>query len=155
LDQDGISHIVTEGVVDRFKVIDIDHPDGNVKILPLRVFKKVSGGVKKVAATQKGRCSVIEPGSFAQNGPPAILRLINDRPLLWVLCTDLGLPGTKFGCGEGLCGGCTVPMGNEAVPSSRVTRDSYDYCRHEVRRSGHVFFELLPQRTAEKMFYPD
>jgi aerobic-type carbon monoxide dehydrogenase small subunit (CoxS/CutS family) len=37
--------------------------------------------------------------------------------LLWVLRSDLGLTGTKFGCGEGLCGACTVIVGNEAVRS--------------------------------------
>jgi len=37
--------------------------------------------------------------------------------LLWVLRSDLALTGTKFGCGEGLCGACTVVVGNEAVRS--------------------------------------
>ena len=37
--------------------------------------------------------------------------------LLWVLRTDLGLTGTKFGCGESLCGACTVVVGKEAVRS--------------------------------------
>jgi len=32
----------------------------------------------------------------------------DERMLLWVLRCDLGLTGTKFGCGEGLCGACTV-----------------------------------------------
>lgn len=31
-----------------------------------------------------------------------------DKPLLWVLREDLDMPGTKFGCGAGLCGACTV-----------------------------------------------
>ncbi len=35
--------------------------------------------------------------------------------LLWVLREDLGLTGTKFGCGEALCGACTVIVGNDAV----------------------------------------
>ena len=37
--------------------------------------------------------------------------------LLWVLRTDLGLTGTKFGCGEAVCGACTVVVGKEAVRS--------------------------------------
>jgi aerobic-type carbon monoxide dehydrogenase small subunit (CoxS/CutS family) len=37
--------------------------------------------------------------------------------LLWVLRTDLGFTGTKFGCGEGFCGACTVLINNEAVRS--------------------------------------
>jgi aerobic-type carbon monoxide dehydrogenase small subunit (CoxS/CutS family) len=35
----------------------------------------------------------------------------DERMLLWVLRSDLGLTGTKFGCGEALCGACTVIVG--------------------------------------------
>lgn len=38
-------------------------------------------------------------------------------PLLWVLRDDLGLTGTKYSCGEGYCGSCTVHIGGEAVRS--------------------------------------
>jgi carbon-monoxide dehydrogenase small subunit len=41
----------------------------------------------------------------------------DERMLLWVLRYDLGLTGTKFGCGAALCGACTVMVGNEAVRS--------------------------------------
>ena len=40
-----------------------------------------------------------------------------DMPLLWALRDELGMMGTKFGCGAGLCGACTVHMGGEAVRS--------------------------------------
>jgi aerobic-type carbon monoxide dehydrogenase small subunit (CoxS/CutS family) len=48
------------------------------------------------------------------------LRVDSDRSLLWVLRTDLALTGTKFGCGEGHCGACTVLVNNEAVPSCQI-----------------------------------
>jgi len=38
-----------------------------------------------------------------------------NMPLLWYLRDELGLTGSKFGCGTGLCGACTVHVGNEAV----------------------------------------
>lgn len=43
-----------------------------------------------------------------------------DTPLLWVLRDNLGLCGTKFGCGVGLCGACTVHLDGEAVRSCQV-----------------------------------
>ncbi len=44
-----------------------------------------------------------------------------EKPLLWVLREDLGLVGTKFGCGAGLCGACTVHADGEAVRSCQLT----------------------------------
>jgi aerobic-type carbon monoxide dehydrogenase small subunit (CoxS/CutS family) len=55
--------------------------------------------------------------SFHLNGKPVSIRVDDQRMLLWVLRSDLSLTGTKFGCGEGLCGGCTVIVGSEAVRS--------------------------------------
>ena len=40
-----------------------------------------------------------------------------DTPLLWVIRENLGMTGTKFGCGESLCGACTVHINGEAVRS--------------------------------------
>lgn len=45
---------------------------------------------------------------FSLNGAATSIEVQEDRMLLWVLRTELGLAGTKFGCGEGLCGSCTV-----------------------------------------------
>jgi carbon-monoxide dehydrogenase small subunit len=57
---------------------------------------------------------------FMLNGQPKSLTLDRERRLLWVLRTDFGLTGTKYGCGEGLCGACTVLVDNEAVRSCQV-----------------------------------
>lgn len=43
-----------------------------------------------------------------------------DTPLLWVLRDELGLTGTKFGCGVAACGACIVHIQGEAVPSCQV-----------------------------------
>ncbi len=59
--------------------------------------------------------------SFRLNGKPVSVKTDDDRMLLWVLRSDLGLTGSKFGCGEGLCGACTVVVDDEAVRSC-VTR---------------------------------
>jgi aerobic-type carbon monoxide dehydrogenase small subunit (CoxS/CutS family) len=55
--------------------------------------------------------------SFRLNGQSTSLKVDDQRMLLWVLRSDLGLTGTKFGCGEALCGACTVIVGNRAVRS--------------------------------------
>ena len=47
--------------------------------------------------------------------------LAPDTPLLWALRDELGLTGTKFGCGRGLCGACTVHLGGAAVRSCMMT----------------------------------
>ncbi|HEX7668375.1 MAG TPA: (2Fe-2S)-binding protein, partial [Polyangiaceae bacterium] len=58
--------------------------------------------------------------SFRLNGKPIQLDVDGDRTLLWVLRTDLGLTGTKFGCGESFCGACSVVVGKEAVRSCQT-----------------------------------
>jgi isoquinoline 1-oxidoreductase subunit alpha len=49
-----------------------------------------------------------------------------DTPLLWVIREDLRLTGTKYGCGIGLCGSCTVHIGGMAVRSCSVTVGEVD-----------------------------
>lgn len=49
------------------------------------------------------------------NGRTVQINAPADKPLLWVLREDLGLIGTKFGCGQGLCGACTVHLDGQAV----------------------------------------
>ncbi|MBC3860824.1 (2Fe-2S)-binding protein [Undibacterium jejuense] len=51
------------------------------------------------------------------NGKERRIQAAADKPLLWALREDLGLTGTKFGCGAALCGACTVHVNGEAVRS--------------------------------------
>ena len=53
--------------------------------------------------------------SFTLNGAPRTITVDDERVLLWVLRHDLGLTGAKYGCGEGLCGSCTILVDGEAV----------------------------------------
>ena len=55
--------------------------------------------------------------SFMLNGKKTELQIDPKSNLLWVLRNNLGLTGTKFGCGMGFCGACTVLIDNEAVRS--------------------------------------
>jgi isoquinoline 1-oxidoreductase alpha subunit len=55
--------------------------------------------------------------SFKVNGKPHQLDIEPETPLLWVIRDELGLTGTKFGCGIAACGACTVHVNGEAVRS--------------------------------------
>jgi aerobic-type carbon monoxide dehydrogenase small subunit (CoxS/CutS family) len=55
--------------------------------------------------------------SFTLNGKKTEFEADPKETLLWVLRNRLGLTGTKFGCGQGYCGSCTVLIDNEAVRS--------------------------------------
>lgn len=57
------------------------------------------------------------PISLTVNGRPVAARSTPDTPLLWVLRDELGLMGTKYGCGMGACGACTVHVAGEPVRS--------------------------------------
>jgi isoquinoline 1-oxidoreductase subunit alpha len=55
--------------------------------------------------------------AFQINGQPASVDVAGDTPLLWVIRDVVGLKGTKFGCGIGLCGACTVHLEGRAIRS--------------------------------------
>ena len=54
---------------------------------------------------------------FVLNGQPVTVAVDGETPLLWVLRDTLGFTGTKYGCGRGLCGCCTVHVEGEAARS--------------------------------------
>ena len=58
--------------------------------------------------------------SLTINGRQKTVIVDADTPLLWVLRDHLGLMGTKFGCGAGLCGACTVHVGGQPMRSCVV-----------------------------------
>ena len=62
----------------------------------------------------------VPPYSLVVNGERRTVEESADTPLLWVLRDSLGLTGTKFGCGRGLCGSCTVHLDGKSVRSCIV-----------------------------------
>jgi len=60
------------------------------------------------------------PISFKVNGTEHTLDVEEDMPLLWALRDELGLTGTKFGCGIAACGACTVQVDGAAIRSCSV-----------------------------------
>lgn len=60
------------------------------------------------------------------NGKSHEVDVEDDMPLLWVLRDEIGLKGTKYGCGVAQCGACTVHMDGQAVRSCQVSAGSAD-----------------------------
>lgn len=63
---------------------------------------------------------------FVLNGRSVSVQGDPQRSLLWVLRTDFNLTGSKYGCGEGYCGACTVLLNDRAVPSCQVSMKEVD-----------------------------
>jgi isoquinoline 1-oxidoreductase subunit alpha len=55
------------------------------------------------------------------NGFTRVVDMPDDTPLLWVIRESLQMTGTKFGCGAGLCGACTVHLNGTAVRSCQIS----------------------------------
>ncbi len=60
------------------------------------------------------------PYQLTLNGRSTFVDVPADMPLLWVIRDVLGMKGTKFGCGAGLCGACTVHLNGRAVRSCQT-----------------------------------
>src|SRR5688572_26035453 len=70
--------------------------------------------------TMKDHCPSFPGDAMARirltiNGKPETVDVDPDMPLLWVLRDSLGMTGTKYGCGVGVCGACTILEGDRAV----------------------------------------
>ena len=63
---------------------------------------------------------------FAINGVITDVSSDGGTPLLWVIREELNMTGTKFGCGQGLCGACTVHVNGEAVRSCQTLVEDLD-----------------------------
>ena len=102
--------------------------------------------------------------TFTVNGEPRALDLEPGMPLLWALRDELGLPGTKFGCGVGACGACTVEVEGvamrscvtplaavegkavrtiEAAPDAVVKALQAAWLRHQVPQCGYCQSGML------------
>lgn len=64
---------------------------------------------------------MIDNVEFILNRQQIRLAIDTERPLLWVLRSELGLMGTKYGCGIGACGACTIILNREAVRSCQIS----------------------------------
>ena len=81
--------------------------------------------------------------SITVNGKPRTLDVEPDAPLLWVLRDELGLTGTKFGCGIAQCGACTVHVEGVAqrscsIPMSAVSGKSITTIEGLSPNAGHA-----------------
>jgi aerobic-type carbon monoxide dehydrogenase small subunit (CoxS/CutS family) len=81
---------------------------------------------------------------FELNGRPVSLDVDPERMLLWVLRDELGLTGTKYGCGEGICGACTVLVDGEAVRS----------CQYPMKDVGHKKLTTIEGLAVEGKLHP-
>ena len=74
---------------------------------------------------------------FTLNGKPQTVDAVGAMPLLWVLRDELGLVGTKYGCGKGFCGSCTVHVNGAAQRSCLLPVGSVGNARiHTIEHIG-------------------
>jgi len=93
------------------------------------------------------------PVVLTVNGEKRTVNAAPDTPLLWVLRDHLGLTGTKYGCGAGLCGACTVqldgvPVRSCSLPVSLVAARGVTTIEGLARRQGNGERLLHPLQNA-------
>ena len=86
---------------------------------------------------------------FTLNGRPVVLEADDERMLLWVLRTDLALTGTKYGCGEGICGACAVIVNGRVLKANPKTQIVVECLKAEHRKLGPEVSEALLQWASE------
>src|ERR1700720_244991 len=92
---------------------------------PTAQLGPVSSARSRRSVTRRPRHERDVPGpaimtSFEINGRAVSVRTPEDAPLLWAIRDEVGLKGTKFGCGIGFCGACTIHVAGRA-PRSCIT----------------------------------
>lgn len=91
-----------------------------LRTLPLRLEKlPVVPSTPPGCKAAPGQSS--SKGSLNINGRAVAVRADPDMPLLWVLRCELGMTGTKFGCGVGICGACTIHLDGAACLACQTT----------------------------------
>jgi len=97
--------------------------DRSGRIWRLAAAAAENGDVTTPKAAVRGLRKPLTGGNMVTlniNGHDHSVDVPNDTPLLWVIREHLQMTGTKFGCGAGLCGACTVHLNGEAVRSCQT-----------------------------------
>src|SRR3954471_20401023 len=79
------------------------------------------GWLRPIRSSHREACMAF---TLKINGTPHEVDVDGDIPLLWVLRDVLGMTGTKFGCGQALCGACTVHLDGQPIRSCQTPVDS-------------------------------
>jgi isoquinoline 1-oxidoreductase alpha subunit len=96
--------------------------------------------------------------SIEVNGTKTTVDVDEDTPLLWVLRDTLGLTGTKFGCGEGFCGACTVHVDGKAekscsIPIQKAAGKSITTIEGLAANKNNPIFKIWIEREVSQCGY--